>query len=144
MMEKLQITLFTFIPEEAFWWLVVLSVLGFLGSLILIPVILVRLPPTYFEAHHPRRWLQGHHPILRLLAHVVKNIAGGVFLVAGLAMLVLPGQGLLTMLIGLSLLDFPGKRRLEAAVISRPGVLRAINALRAKFGRPPLTISPAP
>ena len=141
MIETVWTALFSFIPPQVFGWLIVLSILFFLGSLILIPLILIRLPSTYFEAHHPRSWLQNHHPVLRLLAHIVKNLAGGIFLLAGLAMLVLPGQGLLTILIGLSLLDFPGKRRLEAAVIGRPGVLKTINTLRAKFRRPPLTIS---
>jgi hypothetical protein len=63
---------------------------------------------------------------------------GVIFILGGLAMLVLPGQGLLTIVIGVSLLDFPGKRVLERRLLSRPMVLQAINRLRQRFGRPPL------
>ncbi len=85
--------------------------------------------------------MEDHHPVLRLVGHVVKNLVGVVFLLAGFAMLFLPGQGILTMLIGLSLLDFPGKRRLEGKLIGQPSVLRAINSMREKFGKPPLIVS---
>jgi hypothetical protein len=121
--------------------LFIFSVIGFIGSLILIPFILIRLPPHYFDERHPRRWMEGHHPVLRLMGHFLKNTVGVVFLLAGFAMLFLPGQGILTMLVGISLLDFPGKRHLEGKLIGQPAVLRTINKLREKFGRPPLTLS---
>jgi hypothetical protein len=54
-----------------------------------------------------------------------------------------PGPGLVLIVIGVSLLDFPGKRRLEQRVVGRPRVLKAINALRARFGRPPLVVDGA-
>jgi hypothetical protein len=111
------------------------------GSLVAIPFILVRLSPHYFDQRYPRTWMEDHHPVLRLVGHVVKNLVGVVFLLAGFAMLFLPGQGILTMLIGLSLLDFPGKRRLEGKLIGQPSVLRAINSMREKFGKPPLIVS---
>ena len=57
-------------------------------------------------------------------------------------MLFLPGQGVLTILIGLSLLEFPGKRRLEAKIVGQPTVLSTINNMRAKFGKPPLILAP--
>ncbi len=122
--------------HEVLWSLFVLSIVGFIGSLIVIPFILVRLPPQYFDVRYPRTWMKEHHPVLRL-----KNVVGVVFFLAGVAMLFLPGQGLLTMLIGLSLVDFPGKRRLESKLVGRPTVLKTINALRHKFGRPPLTVA---
>jgi hypothetical protein len=119
-------------------WLFALSLVSFVGSLIAIPVILIRLPSDYFDERYPRAWLRDHHPILRFAAHVLKNAAGVIFILGGLAMLVLPGQGLLTIVIGLSLMDFPGKRALERRLLSRPRVLRAINHLRQRFDRPPL------
>ncbi len=117
------------------------SALLFVGSLVTIPYILVRLPANYFDERYPRTWMKDHHPVLRGIGLVIKNVAGAVFLLAGLAMLVLPGQGLLTILIGISLLDFPGKRHLEAKLIGQRTVFRAINALRKKFGRLPLTLA---
>ena len=121
--------------------LVILSIVGVIGSLIAIPFILVRLPPNYFDERHPRKWMENHHPVLRLIGHVLKNVVGFVLLAAGIAMLVLPGQGILTMLIGISLVDFPGKRQLERKLIGQPAVLNTINKVREKFGQPPLTVA---
>ena len=122
------------------WYLVALSLATFAGSLIAIPWILVRLPTHYFDERHPRLWLNDQHPVLRVLGVGLKNLLGVLFILAGIAMLVLPGQGLLTMLIGLSLLDFPGKRALERKIISLPMVLQTINRLRARFGKSPLIV----
>jgi hypothetical protein len=38
------------------------------------------------------------------------------------------------------LLNFPGKRALERKLVGRPRVLRAINGLRARFGKPGLVL----
>lgn len=132
------------LSKELLLSLFAVSVVGFVGSLVAIPFILVRLPPNYFDERRPRIWMANHHPVLRWVGLMVKNGVGLVFLLAGIAMLFLPGQGVLTMLIGVSLLDFPGKRRLERKFIGQPAVLRAINRLRQKFGRPPLTIADHP
>jgi hypothetical protein len=85
--------------------------------------------------------MKDHHPVLRVIGLAVKNAVGLVFLLAGFAMLFLPGQGILTMLIGISLVDFPGKRRLEATLIGQPTVLSAINSMRNKFNKPPLIVA---
>jgi hypothetical protein len=120
--------------------LAIFSVVAFVGSLIAIPWILVRLPADYFDVRVPRKTHGAGHPVLRLIAVVAKNILGFVFLLAGIAMLVLPGQGILTILIGISLMDFPKKRLLEAKLIGQPLVFSGINNLRARFGKPPFTI----
>jgi hypothetical protein len=46
------------------------------------------------------------------------------------------------MLVGVLLVDFPRRRRLEQALLRRPGVLPSLNRLRARFGRPPLRPPP--
>jgi hypothetical protein len=102
------------------------------------------LPADYFDTRTPRHWMKDHHPVLRLSGLVVKNVVGVVFLLAGFAMLFLPGQGLLTMLIGVSLMDFPRKRELEAKMVGQPTLLGVINAMRHKFDKPPLTFAPDP
>lgn len=129
------------LSKEVLLSLFVLSIVGFVGSLIAIPFVLIRLPPQYFDERYPRTWMQEHHPVLRWIGLVLKNVVGVVFLLAGIAMLFLPGQGVLTMLIGISLMDFPGKRHLESKLIGQPAVLKTINKLRHKFGRPPLTVA---
>lgn len=129
-------------PPQLLIWLAASSLLMFVGTLVAIPVILVRLPADYFDVRIPRPWMENHHPVLRVAGHLVKNVVGLIFLLAGLAMLVLPGQGILTILIGLSLVEFPGKRRLEAKLVGQPTVLSTINKMRAKFHKPPLILAP--
>jgi Putative transmembrane protein (PGPGW) len=114
----------------------VFSVVAFLATVIIVPTALARMPADYFvrPSEAKRR-----HP----LAVVLKNVAGVVVVLLGIAMLVLPGQGILTVLLGLGLVDFPGRRRFELLVITRPPVLRAINALRRRAQRAPLEIPTA-
>ncbi|NBV85286.1 MAG: hypothetical protein EBS01_03250 [Verrucomicrobia bacterium] len=141
-MEWLLTTVRQYISVQALIGLTVLSVVFFVGSLVAIPFLLVRLPEDYFDMRKPRPWLENHHPALRLLGRILKNILGVIFLFAGFLMLFLPGQGVLTMLIGISMLDFPGKRKVEARIISQPSILNVINRLRVKFGAAPLVLAP--
>ncbi len=127
----------SWIPREAWIGLVVFSIVAFIGTLIAIPAILIRLPEDYFLNHHHKPWFAHHHPVIRAVGLLTKNIVGGIFLLAGIAMLVLPGQGLLTMLLGILFIDFPGKHRLEQKLIQHPQILKAINAMREKAGKPP-------
>ncbi|MSR25187.1 MAG: hypothetical protein EXR96_08900 [Nitrospiraceae bacterium] len=120
--------------------LTIASVVFFVGTLIAIPFILLRLPPHYFDERHPRHWMPDRHPALRLVGLIAKNAVGVVFLAVGIALLFLPGQGILTILLGISLMDFPGKRYCERKIVGQPTVLKAINALRAKYEKPPLTV----
>ena len=143
-MDSLLATIQQWIPVDLLISLTVASAVGFIGSLIAIPLILVRLPADYFDTRTPRHWMKDHHPLLRLVGLVVKNLIGAVFLLAGFAMLFLPGQGLLTMLIGISLMDFPRKRELEAKMVGQPTLLGVINTMRQKFHKPPLSLAPDP
>ncbi|MGE3164069.1 MAG: PGPGW domain-containing protein [Planctomycetota bacterium] len=116
----------------------VASAVTFVGSLILIPWVIARLPADYFLSKRPAEgsW-RARHPVVRWVLRGAKNLLGCVFLAAGLAMLVLPGQGLLTVLIGVALLDFPGKRRLEIRLLRRPLITRSIAWIRRRAGKPP-------
>ena len=143
-MDGLLSTVEHYISTETLVALTVLSIVFFVGSLIAIPFILMRLPADFFDIRVPRPWMEDHHPALRVLGHLVKNVIGAIFLFVGFLMLFLPGQGILTMLIGISMLDFPGKRKVEAKLIGLPAVLNTINGMREKFGKPPLIIAPDP
>ncbi|MBA6291282.1 hypothetical protein H4J58_09275 [Colwellia sp. MB3u-70] len=72
-----------------------------------------------------------------LMINIVKIMVGLFLLICGLVMLVLPGQGLLTMLMGLSLMPFPGKNKLEQAIISRKSVRYSLNWIRMKANKKP-------
>ena len=95
------------LPQEALIAITIVSVVMFFGTILLIPVIIIRLPVDYFLHDEEHVWMAEYHPVLRYIGLVIKNTVGLIFLLAGIAMLVLPGQGLLTMVIGVSLLDFP-------------------------------------
>ena len=129
--------------ETLLWWLGAVSILTFVGSLVAIPWLVARIPADYFT-HQDRPSLPffGRHPLVRLAGLVAKNVLGVAFLAAGLAMLVLPGQGILTILIGVSLLNFPGKRVLELSVIRQPTVHQSLNWIRQRAGSPPLKLPP--
>jgi len=122
-------------------WMGGASILTLLGSLIVLPVMLARMPADYFVSREPPpdSW-RGHHPVLRIAILAVKNALGALLLLAGFAMLFLPGQGLLTVLIGLMLVDFPGKRRLEIAIVRRRPIHRAIAWIRRRAHQPPLQL----
>lgn len=143
-MDWLLSTVQQYVSSDTLVTLTVLSLVFFFGSLIAIPYILVRLPADYFDTRVPRPWMKDRHPLLRLIGRAVKNVVGGIFLFAGFLMLFLPGQGILTMLIGVSMLDFPGKRKIEAKMIGQPAVLSVINNMREKFGKPPLIVADDP
>ncbi len=142
-MDGLLFMVHQYVSTETLVTLTIVSMVFFVGSLVAIPFILVRLPADFFDIRVPRPWMENHHPFLRVLGHLMKNVVGLVFVFVGFLMLFLPGQGILTMLIGITLLEFPGKRHLEAKLIGQPTVLNAINGMRQKFGKPPLIIAPA-
>ena len=127
------------VHELALLWMGTLSLVAFFLTLILVPVLVVHIPPDYFlQKKRKLANLQGRYPVIRLTGIVVKNILGMVFVLAGLAMLVLPGQGIITILIGVMMLNFPGKRNLERRIVMQPNILGAINWMRDKAHKPAL------
>ena len=122
-------------------WVAGMSFLVFIGSLILVPWIVIQLPVDYFAKRKRTKMpFAKHHPVLRWIGLVIKNCLGALLIVAGVAMLLLPGQGILTVAIGVLLLDFPGKHALEAKIIGRKPVLNSINWIRRKANVPPLEV----
>ena len=115
-------------------------------SLVIVGWLLAVLPATFFLDRHNREFWVDRHPILRWTGIVAKNLLGVGLVLVGvlLSMPGIPGQGVLTILIGLVLLDFPGKRRFERRLVGMPRILRTINRLRARFGKPPLVLQERP
>lgn len=128
------------------WGQILLGVALFLGSLALsfaaIAIVMVKIPANYFSSHYKRDFLPGSPFLVRWGAVIAKNIFGLFLIVLGIALSLpgVPGQGILTILLGLIMLDIPGKRPLEARIIKRPAVLSAINNLRARYSKPPLEV----
>jgi hypothetical protein len=125
--------------DAVLWWMGALSVVAFVGTLIALPILVARIPADYFrrDRGHASRH-QAQSSVLRVLGVLLKNLLGVVLILAGVAMLVLPGQGILTILIGLMLMNFPGKHALERRLVQQPSVLRAINWMRARAHQPDL------
>jgi hypothetical protein len=120
----------------------ILFVITFSTSLGIVSLILIKLPADYFSSNYDRRiWTERHHA-LRISALIGKNILGLLLIVLGIIMALpgVPGQGLLTVLLGLMLVDFPGKDRLEQKLLHRPAIRNSINKLRSRFGKPPLVL----
>lgn len=117
--------------------LMAISLLSLVIGVLMAPVFVTRIPEDYFSHDHRLR-ADSRHPLVRLLLSSIKNMLGAVLVVAGIFMLFLPGQGLLTLLVGLMIMNYPGKYRLECWLIRRPHVLSAINWLRKKYHHPPL------
>lgn len=127
--------------KELLVWLSIVSGITFFGSLLLIPFLVVRMGADYFMPHRDEeRTFAGRHPVIRWTGLILKNVIGALLILAGIAMLVLPGQGLLTIVMGIMMLNFPGKRAFERRLVRLPGVLRAINHLRARAHREPLQL----
>lgn len=118
----------------------------FLGSLAIsfgaLAIVMVKIPANYFSSHYVHDFLPGSSWIVRWGAVILKNIFGVFLILLGIVLSLpgVPGQGILTILLGLIMLDIPGKRPLEARIIKRPAVLSAINNLRARYSKPPLVM----
>ncbi len=121
---------------------IMIGVLTFVVSMavttLIAVIVIVKIPANYFSSHYQQDFLPNSSWLTRWGAVVAKNIVGVVLVIAGIVMLIGPGQGILTILIGLIMMDIPGKRPIEARIIKRPAVLHAVNALRARYGKPPL------
>ena len=117
------------------------SAVLFVASLLALPFLIARMPEDYFlRRRRDALPFSRQHPAVRILLLILKNLLGAGFLLAGVVMIFTPGQGVLSILLGISLLDIPGKRRLELAIVRRPHVLHAINWIRRKARRPPLRL----
>ena len=127
------------------WRSVLLWALIFVGTFFvnlgIVSFILVKLPKDHFKSDKSKR-VSGSNATIRALKVIGKNVAGVLLIVLGVVLSLpgVPGQGLLTVLLGVMLVDFPGKDRLEQKLLSRPGIINTINRLRGRFGKPALEL----
>lgn len=112
-------------------WCAIGATVGFVLGAIAAGVALIYLPADYFVRAPDKHSIS-------FPWRIVKNVLGAVLVVLGLIMLFVPGQGLLTIVFGLALIDFPGKQKLIKRILDRPGLLEKINRLRNRYGKPPL------
>lgn len=127
--------------EELFAWIGGISLATIVVSAFAVPMVIRRLPYDYFlENSESTEWMRDRHPVLRISFLILKNLLGGVLVLGGLIMFVTPGQGILTLVVGLLLLNFPGKRRFEIWLIRRKLLHRAVDWIRRRAGKRPLEL----
>ncbi|MGC2235993.1 MAG: hypothetical protein WA584_07520 [Pyrinomonadaceae bacterium] len=128
------------------WGQILLFIVLFVGSLVFsfgsIAVVMVKIPDNYFSSNYQHNFLPNSSWFVRWGALVAKNLYGIFLILLGVVLSLpgVPGQGILTILLGLIMLDIPGKRPFEARIIKRPAVLAAVNNLRARYKKPPLVM----
>ena len=120
-------------------WLGSLSFIIFIFSLLTIKWLVALIPSDYFIKKNDSEF-RSNYPIFWLVSIIIKNLVGYTLIVGGILMLVLPGQGLFTIFVGLMLSNYPGKFYIERKFIAIPSVLRAINWLRKKSNTPSIKI----
>ena len=117
----------------------VIFIVSFVGTTALTVWFVVRLPADYFVQNGQRR-SQNRASISHWPRFLLRNLLAVVLVGLGIILSLpgVPGQGVLTILLGIMLSDFPGKVRLERKIVGYPKVLEALNRLRQRFGKPPL------
>ena len=121
---------------------VLIAVVTFVVATGIVSFVVVKLPATYFHPDHDRDVLKDKPPAIRWAGIIGKNLAGVILIVLGVVMSLpgIPGPGLVTILFGVMLVDFPGRRRLEHKLVSQQRVQQAINNLRKRFGKKPIKL----
>ena len=118
-----------------FVWVGIVSFIVFVTSLLLTPFLLSKIPQDYF-IHTNQHKVEIKH-LGHLIIVVIRTLIGFVLLIAGIIMLITPGQGIVSILLGLFLMEFPGKRRLELKLINHEPTFKALNWLRGKANKDP-------
>ena len=124
---------------DFFFWLGIVSSVIFLVSLLSIGWLVSLIPSDYFINRKESKF-KLNYPVSWIVSVVIKNIFGYILIFGGILMLILPGQGLITIFVGLLLSNYPGKYSIEKRIIATPKILKSINWLRKRSNEPPLII----
>jgi len=119
----------------------IISTCTFFLSLLIIPWVICKLDTNYFLHLHEHTKKEDEHPVIFILLKLLRYFVGILLLFAGILMLFLPGQGLLTMILGISLLEFPGKRTLIDGVLHLHPIQNGLNWIREKGHKNPFSFS---
>ena len=120
-----------------------LSIFILIISVFMMVLIISFLPEDYFKSENRNLIFSvqnSRYPLLKLLALITKNFFGILLLLSGILMLVLPGQGILTIITGLVFIDYPGKYKFERKLLRQKGVINSINWIRSRLNKPSLKV----
>ena len=119
-----------------------LSLILLLVTVVVLPIAVAKLPDDYFEREKREpASSKRKHPLLWGIISFLKNLLGLFMILAGVVMLVLPGQGTVAILVGVAMTNFPGKYKLQRRIASQPAVLKTLNKIRKIAGEPPFQVS---
>ena len=120
-----------------------LSIFILIISVFMMVLLISFLPEDYFKSEN-RNLISSvqnsRYPLLKLLVLITKNFFGVLLLLSGILMLVLPGQGILTIITGLVFMDYPGKYKFERKLLRQKGVINSINWIRSRLSKPSLKV----
>ena len=131
-------TSLSFVQQNSFLlkWLAMISAIIFMVSLLVIPWLISKLPPDFFaKIRSGHKTKNNNSRLYNLILFLLRNVFGFAFLIAGILMLFMPGQGILTIVLGISIMVFPGKRRLVNMLIEQKSVQHGLNWIRRKTGK---------
>ena len=120
-----------------------LSIFILIISVFMMVLIISFLPEDYFKSENRNLIFSvqnSRYPLLKLLVLITKNFLGILLLLSGILMLVLPGQGILTIITGLVFMDYPGKYKFERKLLRQKGVINSINWIRSRLSKPSLKV----
>ena len=126
--------------NQIFLYISGLSTIFFLLSLMGLSWLISIIPHNYFVDKKRVSLIKMKNPLMWLPIIIIKNSIGLVLILCGILMLILPGQGVLTIITGLIFLDYPGKFRFERSLVRNKLILNSMNWIRRKLNKPDLII----
>lgn len=135
--------------RTSLYWMGGGTLLFFIVMMVATPILIVHMPADFLQRNGgggvkgQGKGGQGSGKGGGMAWKVGRNILGWVLIAAGVAMMVLPGPGVLVLIIGVTLADFPGKQKALRWLVSRKSILKPANRLRERFGKPPLQVDSA-
>lgn len=126
--------------NQIFLYISGLSTIFFLLSLMGLSWLISIIPHNYFVDKKRVSLIKIKNPLMWLPIIIIKNSIGLVLILFGILMLILPGQGVLTIITGLIFLDYPGKFRFERSLVRNKLILNSMNWIRRKLDKPDLII----
>ena len=115
--------------------LLISGIILILVTTLAIPLLLIRLPEDYFTT---RRKPHVNRGPVALTLYLLRNTIATLLIIIGFIMMLLPGPGLLVLLVGIATSTYAGKYKLERAIVRQRPVFNMINWIRARYQRPPI------
>ena len=126
--------------NQIFLYISGLSTIFFLLSLLGLSWLISIIPHNYFVDKKRVSLIKMKNPLMWLPIIIIKNSIGLILILCGILMLILPGQGVLTIITGLIFLDYPGKFKFERLLVRNKLILNSMNWIRRKLNKPDLII----